>query len=84
MDETLPACDTAGSDHQLSTAQSSASAAGTGDGHVVHVQANSGRINRTEVAAALALALEGGDGFEALVTWGATKQLLVLKKDRME
>lgn len=45
-----------------------------------------GQVARAEVVDALALALDGGDGFEALVDGDATQhdQLLVLDKDQME
>ena len=68
----LPLCDTTttGSDRRLLA-------------HVVHVLA-SGQVPRAEVAAALTLALDGGDGFEALVDADQHAQLLVLDKDQME
>jgi len=75
-------CDTAGYDRRLSATLSST---GNGLGHVVHVTA-SGQVARAEVVAAVALALDGGDGFEALVDNATTRQgqLLVLDKDNME
>ena len=68
----LPMCDAAGSERHLSA-------------HVVHVSPSSGEVERAEVADALELALNGGEGFEALVeTSTQHNQLLVLDKDQMQ
>jgi len=78
--DTLPSCAVSKTRRLLS-----ASSAGIAGGHVVHVS-SSDQIERAEVVAAVQLALDGGDGFEALINIkeANTHELLVLTKDNMQ
>ena len=54
----------------------------TSYGHVIHTDLM-GEIERAEVVAAVGLALDGGDNFEALISSEAGTKLVTLKKDGM-